>query len=63
MVWFRSRIFTGVKNKVKRKRLFIVVLCFLLVSPLEVQQDDEQAYALLFDRLLSKYNKTYLGDK
>lgn len=33
------------------------------LAPLSVQDDDEQAYALLFDRLLSKYNNTYLGDK
>ena len=32
-------------------------------TPLSVQQDDEQAYALLFDRLLSKYTNTYFGDK
>lgn len=35
----------------------------IIDTPLDVQQDDEQAYALLFDRLLSKYNNTYLGDK
>lgn len=35
----------------------------VLDTPTSVQDDDERAYALLFDRLLSKYNNTYLGDK